>query len=859
MASLPRFFAFVSPAMLLSRPANAGLPLLLSAIQPTAPAPLQEPAASSSSSGQETKAPVLRSRPALAPVASMKPGDPAQKITLMLEIDAQGQVSSVRPLRLEDPFFAAATEAALGLRFIPATRKGEPMPSRMPYTFVFHPPAASDSRGTQDSGPTPQDPNQASTAPAPNNREDQNLADPQDSKTSSDIIEVQAKVQTSAANQKEQSAQAVQSLSIKQERAQSSDLGRALRKSRGLSVQQSAGLGSNVRVLLAGYTGPQVRYFFDGLPLAWSGYVPRISAISAELVGRVDVFEGVVPVHLGTDALGGALHIISRPQKRGTHGGLGYEMSSFGNHRLVGRLSHGTGRHFFSLSAQYDSAQNRYPMKIEVPNAKGVLQPRTVYRFHDAFTSLALRAAWTYKNKRWRTETILFGQRLGKELQSNLVMTVPFGDASFSRARVGLVTRLHYEKGILRAGLDLGGSAGRVQLSDLGTCRYDWFGRCVRDNGIQGEIGSAASDQHIRQRAGLAIPALRLVFSNTQQLVLRSTLSWLWRKGENRALVAGQLDPLRTPRTMFSTSTGASYNLSLWQHRVRNELFAKLYTQGSSAVDYGVSDTPIKYKTQQEAFGWGDALRVELLPGWQVKASYEWTTRMPGADERFGDGVLILPNLELTPERSHNYNLSTSYQISRPRFGQLKLGARGYLRQGEALILLLGAPEDLRYRNMLQSQVLGGQLDARFVSPRRRIEFASHFTFQRPENRSREGDFSDYLGDRIPNQPYRWGHAQLSLHQPQLLFDQDRLTWFFSLRWVGKFSRTWESLGLAQTKQFIPAQTTLSTGLSYRLTRGEQVLAVALTVDNLSNARVFDFFGVPRPGRSFSSKINLEF
>lgn len=803
-------------------------------------------------------APVPTNLPELAPVHTMKPGDPPRKIELLLEIDATGQVRTVSPLRLKDPFYAAATEAALQLRFRPAMQGNQPLPSRMPFTFVFHP-----------AGPT--------AGPGPNTKKTQESDRPQaqarpqtvtktrfaplEAKGSSpDIIEVQATVQSNAATQKEQGAQAVQSLSLKEEKAQSSDLGRALRKSRGLGVQQSAGLGSNVRVMLAGYAGPQVRYFVDGLPLEWSGHIPRLSAISADLIGRVDVFQGVVPVNLGTDALGGALHLIERPNKPGLHGQAGYEMGSFGNHRLVARISHRSPRHQLSLSTQYDNAQNRYPMDIKVPNAKGELQDKTIFRFHDAFSSLGVRAVWGYQRASWQVETIAFAHRLQKELQSNVVMSVPFGEARFQRERIGLVTRWRYHKSsILRASLDLGGTAGRVQLIDLGTCRYDWFGRCVRDNGIQGEIGDSASDQHIRQLSGLIIPKLRFVFTDSQQLVIRSTLRSLWRKGENRALVAGQLDPLRTPRTMLSSSTGASYNVSAWQKKLRNELFTKLYTQHSFAVDYGVSDTPIKYRTRQHAFGWGDALRMELMPGWQVKASYEWTTRMPGADERFGDGALILPNLELKPERSHNFNLASSYRISRTRIGSLKVQARGFLRQGQDLVLLLGSPNDLRYRNMLKSRVLGGEADAHYQSPRQRLGLSTHWTFQRPENRSKQGDFSDYQGDRIPNQPYRWGHAQLRLIQPGVLLDQDRIACFFALRWVGRFSRTWESLGVKETKQFIPSQTTLSTGIIYRVTHKNHVLALALRIDNLANAQVYDFFGVPRPGRSFSTKVNFEF
>jgi vitamin B12 transporter len=57
----------------------------------------------------------------------------------------------------------------------------------------------------------------------------------------------------------------------------------------------------------------------------------------------------------------------------------------------------------------------------------------------------------------------------------------------------------------------------------------------------------------------------------------------------------------------------------------------------------------------------------------------------------------------------------------------------------------------------------------------------------------------------------------------------------------------------------IPAQLVHGIALGYALRGQERALGMTVEVQNLTDARAFDFFGVQRPGRAFHAKTTLEF
>ncbi|NGY06358.1 TonB-dependent receptor plug domain-containing protein [Solimonas terrae] len=80
----------------------------------------------------------------------------------------------------------------------------------------------------------------------------------------------------------------------------------------GVQVRSSGGLGSYSEASLRGSSGRQVRVLLDGLPLdTGGGDATSLSLVSPLLLDRVDVYEGRVPVALGS-GLAGTINLRTR-------------------------------------------------------------------------------------------------------------------------------------------------------------------------------------------------------------------------------------------------------------------------------------------------------------------------------------------------------------------------------------------------------------------------------------------------------------------------------------------------------------------------------------------------------------------
>jgi hypothetical protein len=74
---------------------------------------------------------------------------------------------------------------------------------------------------------------------------------------------------------------------------------------------------------------------------------------------------------------------------------------------------------------------------------------------------------------------------------------------------------------------------------------------------------------------------------------------------------------------------------------------------------------------------------------------------------------------------------------------------------------------------------------------------------------------------------------------------------------VQGFFRGWESVGRRDSKERIDAQLVHSVGVTYGL-RNKTPIVTTFEVSNLLDAKVFDNFGVQRPGRAFYVRLSAE-
>jgi len=253
--------------------------------------------------------------------------------------------------------------------------------------------------------------------------------------------------------------------------------------------------------------------------------------------------------------------------------------------------------------------------------------------------------------------------------------------------------------------------------------------------------------------------------------------------------------------------------------------------------------------------GAGDSFRYRLLPWLYAKASYEFATRLPRPDEVFGDGVLVLANLGLQPEVSHNANVGSRIEFRERTVGEWTLDVNAFLRESDRLVVLLGNDRFSSYQNVYEARSIGVENAATWGSPGRYASLEGTLTWQDVRNASRSGAFGAFAGDRIPNRPYLFASWGARLRFANLPGPDDTLEPFYNGRFVNEFFRGWESQGLREFKQVVDAQVTHGLGLCWTLDRYPLRGSATFEVDNLTDAKMFDNFGVQRPGRAYYLKL----
>jgi vitamin B12 transporter len=678
-----------------------------------------------------------------------------------------------------------------------------------------------------------------------------------------DLAEVTVQVKRSEAQRLVQSAEAVTVLDTKKAKRQTADLGEVLARTQGIAIRRSGGLGSDARFSLNGLYDDQIRFFLDGVPLDLAGYPFGIANVPVNLIERIEVYRGVVPVRFGADALGGAVNLVSDRSSE-THLGASYQIGSFGIHRLTidgGWRHEPTG--FIALgSAFLDRAENDYEVDVEVADAQGRLSPATVPRFHDGYLAYGATLELGVVDQPWAKRLTLqaFASTYDKELQHNVVMTVPYGEVEYGETVYGATARYDVDLGPhLELELIANYARRTVDFVDKAQWVYDWFGNRIRERLVAGEIESDPTDQTFWQDGVFARATLTGAFSPEHALRLSVSPNYATRTGDERIQAdPAARDPLTAKRDLLTVVSGLEYELSLLDERLSNILFVKNYIYRAESEEALPGNIFRERDTDSHTFGAGGAFRFRVLPWLQAKASYEYATRLPRPDEVFGDGVLILANLALEPEVSHNANVGPRIEFASDGAGEWTIDINGFLRQSDRLVVLIGNDRTSSYQNVYEARSLGVEGAAAWELPSRIFGVDGTLTWQDVRNASDEGTFGAYEGDRIPNRPYlfaSWGAHLRFRGMPDAL---DTLEPFYVGRYVHGFFRGWESQGLRAFKQVVDAQVTHAAGVSWNVDHYPYRGTATLEVDNFTNAKVFDNFGAQRPGRAFYLKLTFE-
>ncbi|HEX5657967.1 MAG TPA: ligand-gated channel protein, partial [Polyangiales bacterium] len=256
--------------------------------------------------------------------------------------------------------------------------------------------------------------------------------------------------------------------------------------------------------------------------------------------------------------------------------------------------------------------------------------------------------------------------------------------------------------------------------------------------------------------------------------------------------------------------------------------------------------------------GLGDTLRVTLLDDYLLaKASYEYATRLPDTDEIFGNGVLVSENLTLAPERGHNANLGAQLDLRATKAGGFWAEMNGFVRDTRDQIILLGR-DVYRYENIYRARSLGIETSFKWISPGRYLTLDGQVTYMDQRNVSSSGTYGEFKGDRLPNRPWMFASWGGFLHFEGVLMRADRIEPFYQGRYVHDFFFGWESVGQRDSKATIPRQLSHAIGITYAFDVRQKSLYATFDIQNLVDAKLYDAFGVQRPGRGYYLKLVAE-
>lgn len=648
------------------------------------------------------------------------------------------------------------------------------------------------------------------------------------------------------------------------------DLNQVLNRSAGVRIREQGGLGSNFNFSINGLSGKAVKYFIDGVPLEILGSAVSLNNIPVNLAERIEVYKGVVPVQLGSDAMGGAVNVITNQNQR-NYLDLSHSYGSFNTHRssASGQYVHKPTGITVKASGFYNYSDNNYKMKgveileggtrvgNQITDLSGAaFMTADVRRFHDHYQSAMGQLEVGISNKRWAD--VLYagiGYSEGRQdLQTGFEQAIVYGNVT--RKSKATTATLRYKKSDLFVkGLELSlfGSLSKDSFVTADTLfrQYYWDGAWTVKSAS--EMSGIKSVSNIIRPRSFMRANVSYLLNDKHSFNVNYTFDHL--KNENFNALQTSFDDM--PGFLSKQILGAAYQQEFFNKRLTNTFFSKYYGLGLERKKY-VDNAYKSFNTQFDMFGYGVASRFKLLADLGVKISLERAYRLQEVEEVFGDGLNINPNPDLKPESSYNANLGGYYgfRLNKHRFF---VEAATFYRNAQDFIFAVPDQRSkaLKNENKSSVRVTGFEAEARYDYGDL-LSFNINATYQSAVNMTRFGSTESTTPEatyknKIPNQPWLFGNTNLSIGKNNVFGKDTRLQFSWYTQYVHWFYLTWEAFGNVNGKSTIPNQLLHNATLSYSFKNGRYNISGECR--NLTDALAFDNFRLQKPGRAFSVKL----
>ncbi len=676
-------------------------------------------------------------------------------------------------------------------------------------------------------------------------------------------VEVYGKSQTQKVRE---SALAVNALDIKPVINSLSNLNNLVNRTAGIKVREEGGVGSDFDLSINGLSGNSVRYFLDGVPLDSKGSGVTLANLPVNIIDRVEIYKGVVPASLGTDALGGAVNIITKTEKK-NYLDASYSIASFHTHRadLNAQLVERNTGIIVRPTLGINYSQNDYRMKdVQMRDETG---ENFVYgnpkRFHDGYFSLLAQIEAGVADRPWADEFFVSASysKTDKELQTGSVQTKVYGMAERNSDAWNLSARYrkrHFLTENMTLKLTLSQTFDHSITVDTAYRKYYWDGGYIVSQ--RNEIrGGERSIRHYKRPLTIAGANLDYQLDSRHSFNLNYQLN---RTGNDRY---DDLDKTFTPSNDVVTKhiVGLTYSQSLFDEKMQNVFFIKDYINHPNIRQTDQSSVTGSDKVQGSAtknyIGYGAGLRYAFFEQLAAKVSYEHSVRLPIARELLGNGTTIYANVALEPEKSNNVNLAL-FGTWHPAPGHsLYYEANGFLRNVDNYIQTSVIEKEgmLQYVNTPAVHIKGVEGEIRYDWDNR-LQLTGNLSYQDARDQQKykdDGKPSATYNNRVPNRPWLFGSAEASYTFRNFILPDSRLRLGCNFQWVHWYFLTWEAYGNRDTKARIPSQHVCNADIVYSWKKGQY--NIALECSNFLDETVYDNYKLQKPGRAFMAKFRV--
>jgi len=668
----------------------------------------------------------------------------------------------------------------------------------------------------------------------------------------------------------------VEAIDISKLQAQSTAIPQIINQTAGVKVRQSAGVGSGTSININGLQGRAIRFFRDDIPLDYLGNAYELSLVPIGQLSGIDIYKGVLPARLGADALGGAVNLITRDFKK-NQVDLSYSYGSFNTHQanLGGYWEIPGTDYFIQLTSYYVYTDNDYRMDVKVTDPETrTLKPANVRRFHNAVRSGFLEAKTGIKNTNAADlfEIGYAGFTMHKEDQHGFNINNPFGEVWNEESFNAFTTRYKKELGSLNIDMFGAYSKKSTLAVDTSSRRYNWFGNINTTGWTNGGETDGANKtlrnlnyDHFVGRVFFSykIGGSTLSFNHNLVTQRRTGSDPLGSRVEINNNI---IDPFSVPAEYLKNVSGLQLTSELFKEKLTHLITVKRYDVTTSSLSL-TSFEDLTPELASTSYGVGSSMKYSFSENRFVRLSYEKSTRIPEAIEYFGDGLFIVGNNDLKPERSHNVNFGFYTHIDKKETVFWDINAFYRNVNNQIILQPIWTLIHSQYQNKDVAEIKGVEtkLKAHLFN---RIKTNLGITFQ-DVRRININDRAEQSaeGSRIRYIPYFFTNLLVHYDHAHLIKQGDLASIYINHSFVEKYPYLMipknQELAIFEPvsnspitnmeDQIIPSQHIIDMGFIYKW--HNLPLWINIEINNILNTKSFDNYRIPKPPRNFKIKI----